>query len=328
MSRIVSTESVPPDSQLDYWREAVDAHFIHLEMQPNTPGPGGAFTGKIIQHAQGVIAFADVIAQGHIARRSIQSQPIGDDDIYLLLHQRHGHSFIEQDGRQVRMYPGDLVLCDSRRNYSMNMPEPFHHEVMVIPGHVMRHSLKSPERYTAVAIPNNRGAGRLFLGFISSLRDSLDELGECSAPSVASATVDLLCAALLEVPEEGRPLPRNLRSYHQQRLRAYIHEHLADPDLDVGRIAEALRLSKRHLHSLFDDQPITLTAWVWKERLDAARRALSMPANARLSIAEIAFSIGFKSSAHFSRLFQASFGMSPRDFRAFVHSSGGASGSV
>ena len=115
-----------------------------------------------------------------------------------------------------------------------------------------------------------------------------------------------------------RVLAGNLKRFHLQRIRAYVHEHLADQDLDIEQISKALKLSRRHLHGLCAGQPNTLSTWIWKERLDAARRALSNPANVQVSITEIALSVGFKSSAHFSRSFYSLMQMSPRDFRAQV----------
>lgn len=316
----VSTDGIPVDLQLEFWREAINDYFIRFDMKLNSETP--SFAAQFIQHTDGPITFSEVVSDGHTVVRKVPGQMDGNDDYYLLLIQRHGTSQIEQAGRSVLMRPGDLVLCHSCSPYSMNMPLAFHHDVLMIPGNIMRHALRTPERYTALAVPNQKGAGRLFMSFIDSLRTTLPELDERSASSVANATVDLLCAALLATPMDEIPLNSSLQQYHLQRLRLYVQTHLADPDLSVERIATALQLSKRHLHALFDSQPTTLNAWIWKERVDAARRALAAPANAHRSITDIAHSLGFKSSAHFSRLFQSAVGMSPRDFRSMASGEG------
>ena len=301
---------------MDYWQHVVRENFIHFDMQPIAERP--SFNGKILQYTRSALQLADVIADGHFVQRSMQHVSTGDDDFFLLLIQRLGTSQIEQDNRQVTMRPGDMVLCDSSRCYSMRMTDAFHHEVLMIPGSAMRHSLRNAKDYTARAIPTATGAGRLFSQFINSLQVCLGELDERSSSSVASATVDLLCAALVETSGASAMLAGNLKRFHLQRIRAYVHEHLADQDLDIEQISKALKLSRRHLHGLCDGQPNTLSTWIWKERLDAARRALSNPANVQVSITEIALSVGFKSSAHFSRSFYSLMQMSPRDFRAQV----------
>jgi AraC-like DNA-binding protein len=50
-------------------------------------------------------------------------------------------------------------------------------------------------------------------------------------------------------------------------------------------------------------------------RLLAARRLLSSPAYADLSITEIGFECGFSSSSHFSTEFRKRFGTSPSNYR-------------
>lgn len=316
MNYIVTTEGVPEDLRMDYWQQVIRENFIDFDMRHIAEQ--STFNGKIVQYTRNAIQLAHVIADGHFVRRTLQHLAPGNDDFFLLLIQRHGISQIEQDGRQVTMRAGDMVLCDSSRAYSMSMPGMFHHEVLMIPGCALRHSLKNVSNYTARAIPSATGAGHLFREFVRLLQGSVDEFDERSSSPVASATVELLCAALVGVSKQDAPIPGNLKSFHLQRIRAYVLKHLADQDLGVKQISKALQLSMRHLHGICDDQPNTLVNWIWKERLDAARHSLSNPANGQISITEIALSVGFKSSAHFSRRFHSAFQMSPRDFRGQV----------
>jgi transcriptional regulator GlxA family with amidase domain len=77
-------------------------------------------------------------------------------------------------------------------------------------------------------------------------------------------------------------------------------------------------------HSLFESEPMTLAAWIWHERLEAGRRALISPTASRRSGTEIAYSIGFKYPAHFSRMFQATYVKSSREFRESLENAGAA----
>ncbi|HCT2494154.1 TPA: helix-turn-helix domain-containing protein [Pseudomonas aeruginosa] len=316
MNRIISTENVSSDARLEYWRSIVQEHFIHFEMSSDSEDEG--FDGTIITRDHGGVRFSQVLAGRHVARHSVHGKIHSDEDMYLLLVQRQGLTMLEQAEHRVVMHPGTLVLCDGSRSYSMTIPEYVHHDVLVIPGEVLRSSLRSPERYTALGIPTARGAGRLLMAFLSTLRHSVKELQPSSEGAVANASVELLCAALAVTPITEEPPSSSLQRYHLDRLRTFVKTNLADPELNVEHIAAALQLSKRHLHSLFEDQPTTLSAWIWKQRLDAARRVLANPSCARVPITQIAFSHGFKSSAHFSRAFQTAYKMSPRDFRAMT----------
>jgi transcriptional regulator GlxA family with amidase domain len=81
-------------------------------------------------------------------------------------------------------------------------------------------------------------------------------------------------------------------------------------------VAGALNCTKRYIHKAFSDSGETIASHIWGMRLERCREDLS--ASARRPITDIAFSWGFNSSSHFSRLFRERFGASPRGYRATV----------
>ena len=81
------------------------------------------------------------------------------------------------------------------------------------------------------------------------------------------------------------------------------------------RIAAAHGLSERQLAKIFEPEEITLSRWLWSQRLDEARRMLSATDFAERTIKEIAHACGFKDISHFSSAFKARFGCSPRHYR-------------
>lgn len=313
MVQIVTTSEVPTHEQLDFWKTAIGEHFIPLNILTDLGQT--FFNGKIIQYSRGGVALADVIADRHIACRTESQVQKDRKDYYMLLIQLRGTSEIEQFDRQVVMHPEDFVLCDTRHVYSMSMEESFQHEVIMLPGPMVRSSLNKPEQYMTRELNRKSGSGKLFSDFISSLRKTICTMEANTTCAVASAMVELLCAVILEQPEKRLSSPGGLRHYHLERLRSYIFEHLTDPELSIERLSEALNLSVRYLHSLFDGEPTTLNKWIWKMRLNMARQILSDPERAHIPITDVAFSIGYQSSSHFSRQFLVTFGINPRDFR-------------
>src|SRR5581483_2092631 len=89
-----------------------------------------------------------------------------------------------------------------------------------------------------------------------------------------------------------------------------------DPGLTPAQIAAATGISVRHLHRLFGDRGCTVAEWIWQQRLDRCRTDLYHSQASGRSITEIAFSWGFSDSAHFSRCFRKTFGLSPREFKS------------
>jgi AraC-like DNA-binding protein len=88
-------------------------------------------------------------------------------------------------------------------------------------------------------------------------------------------------------------------------VKSYIDAHLSDPDLSLGKIAEKNGISLRYLHQLFRPIHMSVSEWVRMRRLQRCYDLLTSPLHLTRSITEIAYSMGFSSSSHFSNLFRA-----------------------
>jgi AraC-like DNA-binding protein len=94
-----------------------------------------------------------------------------------------------------------------------------------------------------------------------------------------------------------------------QEVQAVIHDHLADPDLSVQDIADALPMSRstlyRRLRAVTEHSP---SALIWQVRLTKAHELL---AQGEGTVSEVAYGVGFKTVSHFSSRFQDHFGTPP-----------------
>jgi AraC-like DNA-binding protein len=106
------------------------------------------------------------------------------------------------------------------------------------------------------------------------------------------------------------PLPAMRR-----RIVNYVEANLDDPELSIDAIALAIGCSRRYLHKAFGSAPETLGEMIWRSRLERCAGQLRGAEMADRSITEIAFAAGFNSSPHFSRLFRARYGTTPREWR-------------
>ena len=108
---------------------------------------------------------------------------------------------------------------------------------------------------------------------------------------------------------------QSLREKRLQDVLRYIDLHLSDPNLCTAAIAGACGIAPRYLSELLKQNDTPFSEYVWDKRVQAASRWLVSTAAAEISIAEIAFRVGFKSPAHFSRMFKRMFAMGPREYR-------------
>ena len=150
---------------------------------------------------------------------------------------------------------------------------------------------------------------------VGRLAQALARVALDERPNRAAQEADLAGTILtlldLSLPGAGLPQAPPPSETLRQRLKAYIRLHLRDPDLSIERIAASLSCSKRYLHMCFADEGMSITEFIWMERLDQCRRELGEVTPSERTITEVAFSWGFNSSSHFSRLFKKRFGAPP-----------------
>ncbi len=111
----------------------------------------------------------------------------------------------------------------------------------------------------------------------------------------AEASLQIVTSAYASVPD-ARP-ERSLRLTQQRlRIRAYIEQHLRDPDLTPQSIAEELHITRGYMHRLFPGDSESPARYILRRRLEEAHRALSDSMQAERSITHIAFDQGSTAS--------------------------------
>jgi AraC-like DNA-binding protein len=149
----------------------------------------------------------------------------------------------------------------------------------------------------------------VLLGMAGRLRE-LSHADMTELPAVWPSMIAMLVRSLAGRDANGAEpaLARRIQ------VRRFIRAHLADPRLSPDAIARALHVSRRTLYASF---PATdgIAAEIRRQRLRRAQAMLLDPAVKR-PIAEIGAAVGLPSPAHFSRLFRAEYGHSPRQARA------------
>ncbi|HEV3086922.1 MAG TPA: AraC family transcriptional regulator [Candidatus Elarobacter sp.] len=99
------------------------------------------------------------------------------------------------------------------------------------------------------------------------------------------------------------------------QVREYVEHHYQEP-ISLRDVADALGYSRSHLTSVVRmETGKPLNAWIIERRIDAARRHLADPYR---TVADVAATVGFGDTAHFSRLFKRIVGMTPSEWRT-VH---------
>ena len=117
-----------------------------------------------------------------------------------------------------------------------------------------------------------------------------------------------------EISDEEKPETKIISSDEKLLLKfnEKLKEQIGNPDLSVESISRELGLSRVHLNrrlkTIIHESPST---YIRDYRL---KQAALLLANKKLSIAEIAYAVGFSSHAYFSNIFKERYGMSPSEY--------------
>lgn len=149
---------------------------------------------------------------------------------------------------------------------------------------------------------------------LALLARQLDVLSASEQALLLDSTIDLALAALKGSfgPREDDPASKRYALF--LAARRFIDARLADPNLDVVKVADAVGCSRATLYRAFSEQEQTVVSYILAQRLQRFVRLLHVSDN-KSTIAAIARQCGFRDVANFNKIFRRTFGMSPRDAR-------------
>ena len=306
-----STSGVLPKLRLQYWNDVACSTFT----QQTVDAQGPQFKAEIHRTNIGEMRMAVAVSTGSLVTRSSCQVALSQEAFFLLHLQLAGTSLNRQDGREIELREGDFAMFDSTRPYQIAFDQTTSILVLRVPQASMRRVIASPEAVTLLAMSARAAANRLVSRFIQDIWTALLEGMEPDpADRLCRPVLDVLANAYAAVPAalaEGSSMAGALRV----QIRSFIEDNLGNQDLSLTSIAGAFGISSRYVHVLFKNERATVSEYIQQRRLEEAARTLADPMRSRVSIAEIAAAHGFKSQAHFCRLFREHHGMTPREFR-------------
>jgi AraC-like DNA-binding protein len=294
---------------LDAWNGVVNGAFENITVD----AADDAFEGVMDVRRFGGLDLSRITSSAAVVRRHRPSGG-GEHARYFKLHiQETGSSLNVQDGHEAVLGPGDLMLCDSSRPYSIRFDQPNRMLVLRLPEDRLAARFEDPDALVGRRLGVESLGASLLSAFVHSLwaaPAANDDEADCEGP-LLDAALNLLAAAHGFAPAA----PASQATCSRQRIRRFVDENLRDPELSVTGVARALGLSPRYVQMAFADIATTPLAYIRRKRLQLAAQQLRRH-GAGCNITELGFSLGFNDLSHFSRTFKARYGVGPRDYRA------------
>jgi AraC-like DNA-binding protein len=307
---------VPAGERRAYWHDAVWRTFVPLDVSTPRDPSDAPFSGAVRTDRLGYLQISTVDADPERVSRTSRLIARDSDEYLLIGLQGRGPAVITQDGRDAFLRPGDFALYDTTRPYTLSFPDRFQMKVFQLPRQVLGLRESDLRRITGITHRGDEGPAAMVAPFLAGLAAGAASCRPQVGEMLARNAVDLLATLIAE--HLGRDTAGTDAAHHALllRIRAFIGRHLADPGLSPESIAAAHRISVRYLHRLFQSDGTTVSRWIQHRRLEECRRELSRPGRLTPAVAAVAHRWGFTSPAHFSRVFRAAYGMSPREWQA------------
>ncbi|WP_343502469.1 MULTISPECIES: helix-turn-helix domain-containing protein [Roseobacteraceae] len=312
MEKRFTTQDACPTDRFAYWREAVCDSYVELDCATATPR---SFHGQIDLKRRAHLSTSYVKGSNQTVTRSQTHVSRSGEETFLVSLQLQKTGFVEQAGRLARLEPGNFALYCSSSSYRLTLPDDFSQVVLQFPKADFLDRLPCAEALTAIKAPTLSGFGKLAAEILPRLVASLDETPDCAQAQSQNAIMDLLVAVFATM----QPAVVDLHSYDQLillRARAFISQHLGNPDLDRTAVAGETGLSVRRLNELFQIEGSSISREIATARLNRIAADLANSQLSHRSISEIAYHRGIVNFQSFSRMFRKRFGQTPSDFRS------------
>ncbi|MDO9396012.1 MAG: helix-turn-helix domain-containing protein [Herbiconiux sp.] len=293
------------------FRQTVAQSFVPLEVASLGAAP---FWGRLRTVDVNDVHVSEITATSHQVLRTPTLIAESDPTYYKASLQVSGTGLLIQDGREAVLEPGDLAIYDTKRPYSLVFGEDIRMLVLMFPREQLGLPPDAVSQLTAHRFSSDDGLGAMIIPFLQHVSQNLDRFGGVTGPRLVQSAMDLITTMFASELD----LDSDAGDSHQllmQQIRRYIEANLSAPDLGPERIAAAHYISTRHLHGLFREKGTTVSTWIRELRLERCRRDLLDPLSATVTVGAIAARWGFFDAAHFSRVFKATYDVSPSEIR-------------
>ena len=312
MQVVFDSKTLPAAKRRQAWRDAICEIYLQVDCAAEQQSD---YEGFVREARFGGTTLTDTLISPQSVHRQNLHISHFDKDFYYVGIEHIGRVNILQAGSSFILRPGVGGIYYANQPYELRCEVKSRQYWIELPRQAFDSRFDSGASPLLAHFDLNRGLGHIAMEFCAALAAEGGSLDTEPRAKLGEQLMDLLAMALSGEPDRQ---PADERSVQRARLRsvkAYIDAHLSDPDLSLDIIARKNGISLRYLHQLFRMMDMSASEYLRLRRLQRCHDLLASPQRAIQSITEIAYSMGFSSSSHFSDLFRAQFGLRPSDVR-------------
>lgn len=310
--RVFRTADLAPERRAASWTAFYSARFAPVDF---TPVGSEEFQAELRLGALEPLDFAHMRSNGYRAERTKAHVAATSMRKFGFIIVLDGFGTARHCGREAELGPGDILLNDNTEPIATCFKGPFHAITVRARDDVIRSRLPCIDDLRGLRLPASMGLTRAVSTMAKCLMDQTDaDIRADHGAAMACHLLDVLATCCLMAREQPA-VEHAAAGFRNSMARQFIEKNLAAPDLSAQKIAAALRISPRYLRALMTADGETAPSLILRRRLEEAAKQLASPLWRDRPIGDIAFSWGFKSAAHFARVFRDRYGVSPREYR-------------
>jgi AraC-like DNA-binding protein len=306
-SRVFSTAGLPAARRVEMWEAHNATALIGVGVHARSP----LAATEVNVQLPGV-QLARVLGSAHVVERSaetIRRAPAGAIAVYLSLR---GDSWFHHEGGTAALRAGSVIICQTDQPFTRGFARGL--EELVVKVDLATLAARGLPPGPAPVLPTDVSAD-VYARALARAAGQMTRVTSQEAPgAVLPADEGTLLDLVMTLAAGHRAAPSVA---HRAAARAFIDDHLTEPDLGAARIADAIGISERQLSRVFAADGTSVPRHVLGRRLQLAYSFLASPASrGHLSVADVGARCGFTSPAYFSHAFAEHFGQRASDVRA------------
>lgn len=287
--------------QLQIFSDVLNQRYGSYTLQPLRDGENAS--GVLKDRSFDAIAICMINVESVVSRRGKLAGHL--QDLAYILAPLSGELVIDQYERTTRLTPGGVLILDSLAGCSIAVEDRCSTLAIEINRSAFNRFGGVSRDICARKLDASRCAGGIYSSILGTIAASMHEF----SPQDGEILEDLMVSLVGRVAYEGgadKGSERNAEIARQ--MRDWVRSNLNDPCLSPERLAAQFGLSRRGVYRHFASLGTTPSKWLWDIRLECGDERLRLRQG---SVSEIAYSVGFNDSSHFSRLYKRRYGRPP-----------------
>lgn len=317
---VFRSEDLPTGERFEAWRALMDRTHVPMDLRSDHEADFRAHQRLI---RLGEVSAWPATFQQSLFRRTPKLIRQSDPEAYHLSLLLKGTGAVTWGQQQASYTTRDFHTNISSRPYEVRTgQDPVTTVGIEIPKVLFPLPRHKADQVIGQPMSGRESIGALLACFLIQLTTDTGAYQPSDGPRLGIVLTDLVAALFAHTLEAENQLPPETRTPTLLlRIKAFIHQHLGDPDLSPDAIAAAHHISRSYLYRLFQAENATVVGYIRHHRLEGAYTDLTNPTLHATPIHVIAARWGFPRAADFTRAFRTTYQATPTERRRSVSGS-------